>query len=242
MIRRPPRSTLFPYTTLFRSDVLGPDAHAHFERRRPDVLDLRPENRDLADPHGMEEVDVVHRAQDDVAARDAGGRERARLRDPLHHPPAVDLPRRARMLREDPLDHLDDGVGDRRHMGTLPSCVRSEGAAATSFRTRLSRAAFERRLRRRKFERGLCPRNPVPGGSLPGGSASPGSEGAPEGGARRSEAPFDDLPRAARWNAERDGVEAGKTPRGPGPPPVAGPPPGAVEAAAAGHPRQHPRE
>src|SRR3712207_8186915 len=25
MIRRPPRSTLFPYTTLFRSDFLGPD-------------------------------------------------------------------------------------------------------------------------------------------------------------------------------------------------------------------------
>src|SRR3712207_8132766 len=30
MIRRPPRSTLFPYTTLFRSHVLG-------ERRRHDV-------------------------------------------------------------------------------------------------------------------------------------------------------------------------------------------------------------
>src|SRR3712207_7811410 len=26
MIRRPPRSTLFPYTTLFRSDPEGPDA------------------------------------------------------------------------------------------------------------------------------------------------------------------------------------------------------------------------
>src|SRR3712207_9418282 len=26
MIRRPPRSTLFPYTTLFRSDAIGKDA------------------------------------------------------------------------------------------------------------------------------------------------------------------------------------------------------------------------
>src|SRR2546423_6715415 len=26
MIRRPPRSTLFPYTTLFRSDGVGPDS------------------------------------------------------------------------------------------------------------------------------------------------------------------------------------------------------------------------
>src|SRR2546430_12491525 len=27
MIRRPPRSTLFPYTTLFRSEVNGPNRH-----------------------------------------------------------------------------------------------------------------------------------------------------------------------------------------------------------------------
>src|SRR3989442_2697089 len=33
MIRRPPRSTLFPYTTLFRSDLLAEDrAHSHLER------------------------------------------------------------------------------------------------------------------------------------------------------------------------------------------------------------------
>src|SRR3712207_9212312 len=29
MIRRPPRSTLFPYTTLFRSRERGPVRHAH---------------------------------------------------------------------------------------------------------------------------------------------------------------------------------------------------------------------
>src|SRR3712207_8443069 len=33
MIRRPPRSTLFPYTTLFRSQGLGEQAHAREERR-----------------------------------------------------------------------------------------------------------------------------------------------------------------------------------------------------------------
>src|SRR5690348_17686110 len=27
MLRRPPRSTLFPYTTLFRSDLLGGEGH-----------------------------------------------------------------------------------------------------------------------------------------------------------------------------------------------------------------------
>src|SRR5437773_11180617 len=33
MIRRPPRSTLFPYTTLFRSP--DPDGHAHAHADRP---------------------------------------------------------------------------------------------------------------------------------------------------------------------------------------------------------------
>src|SRR2546430_12052817 len=35
MIRRPPRSTLFPYTTLFRSPYLGPRFHALHEQRHP---------------------------------------------------------------------------------------------------------------------------------------------------------------------------------------------------------------
>src|SRR2546422_2756874 len=34
MIRRPPRSTLFPYTTLFRSPRSWPHAHARARRRR----------------------------------------------------------------------------------------------------------------------------------------------------------------------------------------------------------------
>src|SRR5260370_10301563 len=42
MIRRPPRSTLFPYTTLFRSDGRGDAA----ERQRP-LPDLSP-GRDIA--------------------------------------------------------------------------------------------------------------------------------------------------------------------------------------------------
>src|SRR5258705_9210766 len=34
MIRRPPRSTLFTYTTLFRSEFVGDRARQHPERRR----------------------------------------------------------------------------------------------------------------------------------------------------------------------------------------------------------------
>src|SRR3712207_9016278 len=40
MIRRPPRSTLFPYTTLFRSEVEDlRDVHVLEERRQPRLLD-----------------------------------------------------------------------------------------------------------------------------------------------------------------------------------------------------------
>src|SRR2546430_12517671 len=36
MIRRPPRSTLFPYTTLFRSFKQNPEAHARIVRSAAD--------------------------------------------------------------------------------------------------------------------------------------------------------------------------------------------------------------
>src|SRR2546425_8828240 len=42
MIRRPPRSTLFPYTTLFRSSERGPSVH-HAARRMASVT-LCPPN------------------------------------------------------------------------------------------------------------------------------------------------------------------------------------------------------
>src|SRR2546427_5642541 len=38
MIRRPPRSTLFPYTTLFRSRRRGPRELAAYRRRESDLV------------------------------------------------------------------------------------------------------------------------------------------------------------------------------------------------------------
>src|SRR3712207_7306793 len=66
MIRRPPRSTLFPYTTLFRSDadlvvVAGPvEGVAQLEQRLgPEgVVHLRPVDRDLGDALGSGVQDV----------------------------------------------------------------------------------------------------------------------------------------------------------------------------------------
>src|SRR3712207_7360990 len=58
MIRRPPRSTLFPYTTLFRSPVGG--GHD----------DLSPPQRDVSDHLGELEVVADHRGDRPHAGAD----------------------------------------------------------------------------------------------------------------------------------------------------------------------------
>src|SRR5256885_16262294 len=82
MIRRPPRSTLFPYTTLFRSERVGdlvvghPDDVAQEQRHLEvdgQVLDGAPDGVDRLDPlegrvQNLELREVVER---DVRARTA---------------------------------------------------------------------------------------------------------------------------------------------------------------------------
>src|SRR2546429_4918398 len=52
MIRRPPRSTLFPYTTLFRSEIIGTGANGRVARAydsmigRPVAIKLFPKELD----------------------------------------------------------------------------------------------------------------------------------------------------------------------------------------------------
>src|SRR3712207_8630018 len=47
MIRRPPRSTLFPYTTLFRSDPHSPDLGNAAVQFRPDPVRWRGDHEPL---------------------------------------------------------------------------------------------------------------------------------------------------------------------------------------------------
>src|SRR2546422_8273366 len=58
MIRRPPRSTLFPYTPLFRSDVIAAREHVHPSRKHLP----RHVRRDAESPGGVFRVgdDAVH--------------------------------------------------------------------------------------------------------------------------------------------------------------------------------------
>src|SRR3989449_3743346 len=104
MIRRPPRSTLFPYTTLFRSlhlDGHGPEFHPDregFERLEIQVVKLRDRARAQGDfVHG-----AVVRSEDELVldevelhverpgpVRHRAGREPARGDVQRHLPPVV---------------------------------------------------------------------------------------------------------------------------------------------------------
>src|SRR3712207_7871427 len=72
MIRRPPRSTLFPYTTLFRSRVVRSDAEARGEDGKEDE---RVRGRDRRGRHP------------EAGDRDPGGQEPER---PAHIGPEAD--------------------------------------------------------------------------------------------------------------------------------------------------------
>src|SRR3712207_7519745 len=98
MIRRPPRSTLFPYTTLFRSDRMlvrcrGPHEEGLFLTQRADVrevdLDGSPVDGDLAGWAVPNELPIhaeILRARPDVDAV-------------VHcHPPSVLLDRKSTRL------------------------------------------------------------------------------------------------------------------------------------------------
>src|SRR3712207_7385600 len=59
MIRRPPRSTLFPYTTLFRSDALG-RLHRHRVAVAQGELEVRAAGlHAVADPDDLEGLAVA---------------------------------------------------------------------------------------------------------------------------------------------------------------------------------------
>src|SRR2546422_6870750 len=65
MIRRPPRSTLFPYTTLFRSlhrleEVVQPAEHEREQRGRPPEADPRRQRELRSEEHTSELHSRLH--------------------------------------------------------------------------------------------------------------------------------------------------------------------------------------
>src|SRR5687768_18100979 len=82
MIRRPPRSTLFPYTTLFRSSERGRHAVA---RAEPDALEAAPAprlDRRLDSPSGRAHPRHAH--ADQLPARSRSEEHTSELQSRLH--------------------------------------------------------------------------------------------------------------------------------------------------------------
>src|SRR5256885_16538532 len=73
MIRRPPRSTLFPYTTLFRSDVLEVAQHDAALEPGRDLAHVVVEAAQRLDLAGVDDGAVAHEADLGAAADDAVG-------------------------------------------------------------------------------------------------------------------------------------------------------------------------
>src|SRR5689334_25101361 len=99
MIRRPPRSTLFPYTTLFRSGGQGEDDPGGDRDRDGGEDGLRPPPRRARREHDQREQDRGRgdaeeaRAQPDRRQGEEADRERRR--DGAEGVPEVDLARLA---------------------------------------------------------------------------------------------------------------------------------------------------
>src|SRR2546430_14913972 len=82
MIRRPPRSTLFPYTTLFRSpdgDVVSEALLGDLARGRGDVEEIRsrdvhvlPKHLELVRPVSEHPVEDLECDGDEIGMRDPG--------------------------------------------------------------------------------------------------------------------------------------------------------------------------
>src|SRR2546422_4367339 len=77
MIRRPPRSTLFPYTTLFRSQHLAYDAQLAAKRAIVGEALRRIGKLDVADPEIVEAVEEWrYRAKISLAVKPVGRSDR----------------------------------------------------------------------------------------------------------------------------------------------------------------------
>src|SRR5690349_5939643 len=138
MIRRPPRSTLFPYTTLFRSPAEAPDdetwraqvlAGESFGRRRI----RRPDNSMRVVDFAMRATHIGHR----VLALGVCLNEQSRQASDRPHEPAALTPRECEILHRIALGDVSAEICAELHIA--PDTVRAHvrnAMAKTGARTR----------------------------------------------------------------------------------------------------------
>src|SRR3712207_7956958 len=82
MIRRPPRSTLFPYTTLFRSRAVGTEQRQDLTGGRDEVEAVQGGDaaEALAQPGGFHQRRVIHADNSIIRTDDSVNRDRKSTR------------------------------------------------------------------------------------------------------------------------------------------------------------------
>src|SRR2546422_7362365 len=140
MIRRPPRSTLFPYTTLFRS-VLGRAVDGQHDQRKA----VAGEQRAIGGERGLEQRGIAHRpaVDDDHDVVAAAAREVGRAREPVDAETVLGAVHAQEPLGERP---APDGAGPLAHV--LRRRGRQRGAAVVGD-AELHLGMRERELRER---------------------------------------------------------------------------------------------
>ena len=92
--------------------IFDPDLDADFERGVEGAIDAGLENEQIADVHGLDEVDVIHGRGDDVGARVAIGGDGAGEVDEVHEAAAEQIAEGVGVVGEDDLSHLGLGAGN----------------------------------------------------------------------------------------------------------------------------------
>src|SRR5258708_12528365 len=93
MIRRPPRSTLFPYTTLFRSrvnDTFGHPVGDEILKGLVDELMTNARDSDVVSRYGGEEFAIIFPDTPSSSAKDAADRLRSLIDRREFRPPHLD--------------------------------------------------------------------------------------------------------------------------------------------------------
>ena len=93
--------------------ILYPDFHTDLKGRVEGAIDAGLEDEQIADVHGLNEIDVIHRSRDDVGARVAIGGDGAGEIDEVHQATAEEVAERVGVVGEDNLSHFGLGAGHR---------------------------------------------------------------------------------------------------------------------------------
>src|SRR3989454_10707459 len=196
MIRRPPRSTLFPYTTLFRSALLVgvPLAAPAQQARRPRTVAERAWDRgDVARAQAAYLAELAARQRDDTAWYNAGTAALAAsdfesARANLGHAAAsVDPGIRFRALYNLGLVALRESVADSSNRDAHLADAERAYREALLLHPRQPAAKWNLELAVRRRGGGGASRNVPPAGGGGGGGAPPSAAGGGGGGGAAGE-------------------------------------------------------